>query len=201
LPGGKAVVTPRGIRFKSLFYSCDLALKEGWFEKARALRNWAIDIAFDPRSVNEIFLRAPDCRSVETCRLAQAERRFLNKTWAEVDDFIKSQKIVVEASRTQDVQSTFNLQAQVGAIVGSANEKAAVANRGLTKAAKLRGVRENRRMEQGMMAQPTLTHSPNGESDPDTAVKNHQVAENGDSVQYIAPPSHLDLLRKQVDNQ
>lgn len=158
LPGEKATVTARGIRFHGLFYSSDLALREHWFEQARSSGTWTTDVAFDPRAVNVIYLRAPGTRSVETCQLVEADHRFLGKTWAEVDDFMRSQKDLRDKRRTQDLQASANLQAQVQAIVKKATLEAASANDGLTKAAKMRGIRENRATERSLLAQASSFH-------------------------------------------
>lgn len=203
LPGGKATVTPRGIRFGGLFYACNLAMRERWFERARTSQSWAIDVAFDPRCADLIYLRTPDSHSVEACGLVDAEQRFLGKTWAEVDDFTRSQKQLREDCRTQDLQASAKLQAQVQTIVDHAKKEAALANQGLTKAARLRDVSQNRAMERSFLAKASDSHLLNASRNGHDASDAPPTApsQNADSVEYIAPPSPLDLLRKQRDTQ
>jgi putative transposase len=41
LPRKTVSITPNGIHFEgSLFYTCDLAMQEGWFAKARIRSGW-----------------------------------------------------------------------------------------------------------------------------------------------------------------
>jgi len=201
LPGDKATVTPRGIRFGGVFYSCELAVQERWFERARASGTWTIDVAFDPRAVDVIYLRTPGTRSVEPCHLVVAEQRFLGKTWAEVEDFCRSQKEVREDSRTDDLQAAANLEAQVQVIVEHASKESAVANQGLTKAAKLRDVRENRAAEHALSAQPSGAEPPNGGNGQTVPVASTpQHSGSDDDTAYIPPPQPIDMLREKRDS-
>jgi hypothetical protein len=200
LPGGKATVTARGIRFNGLFYSCPLALRERWFETARASKTWCVDVAFDPRCVDQIYLRSPDTRVVETCRLVDAEQRFLSRTWDEVNDFIISQKGQQQEMRSEQLQGAVDLQAQAQAIVDKARKEAAVANQGLTKAAKLRGIRENRVAEQTFLAESLDPNSTNRSNEKGNALSPLSTAQKvATENDYVAPPCPLDLLEQQRD--
>lgn len=58
MPRGIATIThDNGIFFnkKKLGYTCDVAIQEGWFEKARQKR-WKVPISFDPRNQKYIYL-------------------------------------------------------------------------------------------------------------------------------------------------
>ena len=55
MPSAKARVTAKGIKFENLYYACDVAIKEQWFETARNKGTWQIDISYDPRNVNYIY--------------------------------------------------------------------------------------------------------------------------------------------------
>ncbi|HEY5915111.1 MAG TPA: transposase [Verrucomicrobiae bacterium] len=199
LPPGKATVTHRGIKFRGLHYSCDRAIRERWFEKARASGTRQRDVAYDPRIVDVIFLRTPGSGLVEPCHLLETDRRFAGVSWSDVDDFYLSQEEAQAQGKPNDQQSRAKFQAQGEAIVDKAAKQAAVANLGLTKAARLRGVRGNREEERrrdaaeavnkiGAVASAPL-HNGNGE--------NSAPGEGQKSEAYVPPPSPLEMLRKQ----
>lgn len=198
LPGAKASVTSRGIKFRHLLYTNERAMCEGWFVKARSLGSWQIDVAFDPRKVDIILLRLPRGAGLEECRLIEAERRFLGKSWEEVDDLLYGQKQARENSETVDLQAQVDYQAQVDATVAHAVEEAAAANRGRTKAQRLRGVRKNRKVER--LADWKLK-----EGTPESADTLSTDTDGGDDPPprgqppnaYVPPLSPLAMLRRQ----
>ncbi|WP_295999964.1 Mu transposase C-terminal domain-containing protein [Rugamonas sp.] len=56
LPSEKAVVTENGIAFRNCYYTCTEAIQKGWFTQARK-RRFDIEVSFDPRFVNSIYIR------------------------------------------------------------------------------------------------------------------------------------------------
>lgn len=62
LPSAEAIGTAQGIKFYKFYYSCEHALKEHWFEKARQTRSWKIPISYEPRLMGRIWLRDPKGR-------------------------------------------------------------------------------------------------------------------------------------------
>ena len=194
LPGEKATVTGRGIKFRGLYFSCDRAIKEGWFEQARSKKSWRIDVAYDPRTVDKVFLRTSDGRPTEPCDLLPADQRFRGASWPEVEDFFLSQKEVQENSMSNDLQSRANFQSQVEKIVKNAQAESAADNRGLTKVARLRGVDKNREQER------CLEYATKAAIDPDSIRNNEESGVNDlKSETYVPPPSDLDMLRQQRD--
>lgn len=87
LPTGSATVTERGIRFEKLFYTCELALSEQWFVKARVGKSWKIPIAYDPRNLNTIYLRLDNSKRVEACKLLDTCKTFKERDWYEAVDY------------------------------------------------------------------------------------------------------------------
>ncbi|WP_043111676.1 Mu transposase C-terminal domain-containing protein [Paenibacillus pasadenensis] len=58
LPRAQGKVTRFGIEFKDLYYTCDIGLKEGWFEgEGRINGQKYIEISYDPRNCSSIFLK------------------------------------------------------------------------------------------------------------------------------------------------
>lgn len=201
LPGAKATITFRGIKFRGLVYGCDRVQIEGWFEKARASRTWQVEVAYDPRLVDNIFLRMSDGCLLEPCQLLKADHRFLGASWADVADFFLSQKQAQESSRTDDLQSRVNLQVQVDSVVKKASEAAKAANRGLSKSTRLGNVRENRDHERRLDATVTATQSALEVATIHTSGSNDglPISDGSNGNEYIPPPCPLEMLRQQRD--
>jgi len=100
LPTDQASVTYQGIRFQGLIYSCDLAMREQWFVRARERGSWRIPVAYDPRRLDYIYLRLEDKGRLEKCQLIEAEKVFRGKDWYETIDHFEAKKRDKETART-----------------------------------------------------------------------------------------------------
>lgn len=56
LPRSKATVTQHGIKFKGALYTCEVASSENWFSVARNQGSWKVDISYDPRDTEHIYI-------------------------------------------------------------------------------------------------------------------------------------------------
>src|SRR6266566_5130409 len=68
LPRETASVTEYGIYFKGVHYTCERAIKEQWYVKARVQGRKSVTIAYDPRKLDTIYLLDRDGQP-ETCEL------------------------------------------------------------------------------------------------------------------------------------
>jgi len=95
MPEDYATVTAKGIRFQGMYYACDKALKERWFEIARNKGTWKIRIKYDPRTVNYIYMIDENNRDFDKCYLLEYQEKFFNKTIDEVKQlyFVEKEKI------------------------------------------------------------------------------------------------------------
>jgi len=201
LPGGKATVTHRGIKFRGIHYSCHRALRERWYEKARATRSWQVEVNYDPRIVDTIFLRVPGVVSIEACQLLEADQRFRRLSWPDVDNFFLSQQEDREESKTSDLQSRTDFRVQVDSIVNTATGEAAAANRGLTKRARTGDVQKHREEERRQDFTAAVSNAMNTIV-PDNANGNGSPLGDGRTAEtYVAPPSPLEMLRKQRESK
>lgn len=194
LPWDKATVTHRGIKYRNVFYGCERAMREGWFEQARASRSWQVDVAYDPRLVDSIYLRVPGVQPLECCDLLPADQRFKGLCWADIEEFHLSEKKARDDARTDDRRALTQFQAPVTAVVSTAVERAAAANKGLTKVAQFANVRENRSAERRLLvAEETI-----GDAAHVSKTEAADGASSGESPEsYMPPSSPLDMLRKQ----
>ena len=194
----KASVTELGICFRGVYYTCDLAIREQWFVKARMNGRWSISIAYDPRKLDTIYL--PDQGHLpEPCELVEREKRTdLGRDWFEILDYFELKKQAEEASRTRLMRQTAEFHAKTDAIINEAKEKTEQAVKGQNKSTRLKNVRENRKSEREderasdawqLGAEEASTPPPS-----DTAT---QVGPPGEETSsYVPPDQSLDTIRK-----
>ncbi|SEO90529.1 Integrase core domain-containing protein [Amphibacillus marinus] len=123
LPTDIASITAEGIRFKSLLYSCELAIKENWFVKARKKR-WKMKFSYDPRNMDVIFLHVTGQIEHETpynvCTLLPHQEKYLNKSLGEINQLIEFEKETYNSFRYDKLTEKVNLFEQVEEIVKKA---------------------------------------------------------------------------------
>jgi hypothetical protein len=150
LPNAEASVTYRGIRFQGLLYSCDLALREQWFVRARERGTWRIPVAYDPRRLENIYLRLDDDQRLERCQLVEAEKTFRGRDWYEAVDYFEIRKQGKETARSRKQQSKATFHAQIDQMISEATEQTSSAISGQSKRSRLQGIRGNRKEEREM---------------------------------------------------
>jgi len=61
-----ALVTKKGIRFRSLYYSCPRAIKEKWYERAM-IKSWRIKIVVNPYQLDSVFIPSKKGKELTEC--------------------------------------------------------------------------------------------------------------------------------------
>ncbi len=143
----KATVTPEGIRFKGLYYECDLAWKERWFDKARITRSWSIPAAYDRRTTTRIYLRLDEGRQIEECRLMPKDQMWAGFDWQDIKDRRELEKILAIEPDQCAQQIQVEIQTKQEQIIRDAKKKAKAAKKGISKVELKRGTNENRAEE------------------------------------------------------
>ena len=82
LEPGQASVTEKGIVYNGLYYTCEKAVQEMWYDKARINGRWKVSITADPSCVDHIYLILPEN---ETVRCSLLERSDLYSGRSEAD--------------------------------------------------------------------------------------------------------------------
>lgn len=133
-------VSNRGIMFKGLRYTCMEALKKGWFERVNNSRPEKVEISFDPRFTDKVYLR-PD-QSMEnywSCDLADESRRYSGMSFAEAgqiyNDAKKTEKQAKNLARLQKVDIDLKIQEVIAKERKKPSSKSAKS---------IEGIRENR---------------------------------------------------------
>jgi len=150
LPTANATVTEKGIRFKGLYYCCDRAKAEMWFEKARAKKYWSITVSYDPRDMTDIYIWDGDSKQYDVCYLLDWNSKNAGKTLAEI--VYEQQKERFEGKRLKiaATEAKVNLNADIDSIIAEAKEM----SKGSTvksKSERVSSIRENRVAERAMI--------------------------------------------------
>lgn len=197
MPTDKATITARGIKFKGMYYTCEKASREFWFEKARSKMlssdEKSLLISYDPRTPNFIYLRSPDGRSFEKCFLLDPLERYSQKNFLEIEYLLATEEMLEQKNRGHELQEEVDLMADIESVVSRAEKMAEVAvDEAVSKRQKVAGIRENRAFEKAKrrenegfeLAPPAPESSPQGVS------PNNEDCAVSKSLQ----PDHLDLL-------
>ncbi|RNB82117.1 hypothetical protein EDM59_21145 [Brevibacillus nitrificans] len=148
MPRDEGVVTERGLRFKGMHYSCERALREQWFERARASGNWKVPISYDPRNVDVIYYRSSDQLLVEPCELLERESRYKGKQLEEVRDLLELEKIEASVFETKELQAKVDYLSFNEAIIAEALEmKKNSSPKTISDKERVKNIKENHRKE------------------------------------------------------
>jgi hypothetical protein len=161
LPTASATVTEKGIRFKGLYYFCDRAKSEMWFERARTKKYWSVVVSYDPRDMANIYIWDADDKRYDTCYLLDWNSKNAGKTLTEITFEQQKEKTEAKRLKTTAMEAKVNLNAEIDAIVAEAKEmgkSAPVKN----KSERVSNIRENRaaeraRIQDGKTPEPEVS--------------------------------------------
>lgn len=148
MPSDFATVTPKGIQFKRVFYACVAALKEKWFEKARRNGTWRIEISYDPRNMNFLYIKKDSGTNYEKCFLLDHQSKFRDRTFDDIRYLLEYEKLNIQNESINELQAKVDLISDIESIVKDA-EKTFKDEEDISKSksSKLKGIRDNREME------------------------------------------------------
>lgn len=150
MPRDEATVTESGIRFKGMFYSCERALNEQWFEKARVYGNFKVPVAYDTRNkADTINLILNNGKDFEVCYLLERESRYKGRRLEEVLDLHEFEKLDEAKYQTTKIQSDAELNAQNNAIIEEAKQQTMQSLRlsNISNHRRVKNIRTNRKEE------------------------------------------------------
>jgi Integrase core domain len=157
MPRGKATVTAKGIKLKGkeMYYTCERAVKEQWFERARgnylSAEEKSLNCVYDIRKPNFIYLPGVDGRSFEKCFLIDPEQRYSDKNFHDIEYMLAHEKWQSQRHGGKELQGKVDLIADVEAVVARAEEMSKFsADKGLSDRQRTSGIRYNRANEKEM---------------------------------------------------
>ena len=145
LPHGRATISRAGIKFKNLLYGSKRAIEEQWYAK---LKNKSIDIVYDPRHLDKIYIPNDKGIDYETCILLEPSQQY-NLDFLE--DIVFQQQLrneLEEEERSKQVQLTINTDTMMEQIIKEAEKKKKKAQyQPTSKKEKLAAIRDNKAIE------------------------------------------------------
>lgn len=90
---GVATVTEKGIKDGERYYDCERAITENWYTKARIGKSWKVDICYDARRMNNIYIIGAMANELEICTLREGSSFYKDSSYEEVLDFEKHKTI------------------------------------------------------------------------------------------------------------
>lgn len=144
LPKGKANVSRMGIRFKGLYYSSQRALEEQWFIKSKVR---SIEVLYDPRNMNSIYIPYEDGKSFETCYLLEKSKQYKNCILEEIVFNFELVSELEETEKNKQNQLKLDVDAEIEKIIKAAKNRKSKEINFESNNKKLKGIRQNRALE------------------------------------------------------
>jgi hypothetical protein len=156
MPQTEASVTERGIKANGMYYSCDLALKEQWFTKARRDKRWKIMASYDPRDIDQIYLIRGKDPLITCYRLADSDdenERFNGCCLEDVQEYIDLDAQNAKKHISVEMQGLARLNAKKDEIVSNAKRKTKIAKSddSTSNTQKIKDIRKNRKAAAQML--------------------------------------------------
>jgi len=200
LPDGEASVTEQGIYFKGVWYTCERAIREQWYVRARQQGRKKEPVVYDPRKTDLIYLVRDRDQKPEPCFMLDRDKpTYEGRDWQEVEDYFELQKQAEEASRTRELRAEAEFHAQAEHTMREAEEMTKEAVEGLSKSAHLGNIRENRkderndeRQEKAHAFAPVEAAERQGATSARTSKDRQQPGNKG----YIPPDQPIDDIRQ-----
>lgn len=149
MPRATAEITGRGISFKrKLLYSCDKAVREGWFIRGNSKSPKKVNISYDPSNLDHIYIWEMGEHSYEVCSLLPDQKTFLGRNLFEVENYIANQALKRKLHQEKERQADDDLLAEILHDIGKASEMTDVAlidkksNR-----SRIKNIKNNRKQE------------------------------------------------------
>ncbi len=169
LPKDDARITERGIRFHGMYYTCDMAISEQWYEQARTAGVRMVTAAYDPRNAAFIYIIASRDKAPIECRLLSQEETYSGLQHAEIVSEQDSDQAERAAYEYRELEAEVRLKDFITKTIEAA-EKASPATIKQSKAQRIASIRENREAEMKELscaeADRTIGEDPAGLSGP-----------------------------------
>ncbi len=194
LPQGVASIARDGIHFQGLRYTCERAEKENWYINARERGRQKIDVAYDMRRADTLYLRLSDHRQIAPCHLVPKFNAYQGLDWYEAQEYIALGKQRSKAAATGQLQANAAYQSQVDNIVQQAQARQEQSFSKQSKLARLKGIRDNRRQERQLERGEDNWQL--GDTPEPDAPENIESPDTEDV--YIPEPKKIDLFRQVI---
>lgn len=121
LPVEEATVTLNGIRLRGIFYTCQTALEERWFDKARQRGTWKVKVSFDPRNLDVLYLHDLTVpMQFQVCHLTERSRAHRQMSIWELEQQQEIEKQISAKRKPRQQLAAADLSASIEGIVANA---------------------------------------------------------------------------------
>lgn len=198
LPKGKARITRAGIKFKGLSYGSDKALNDQWYLKRKSER---IDVVYDPRSMDKIYIPYIDGRGFDTCYLLEMSSQYRGESLEEIEFYQQLLQELKQAESLKQREERLNTDEEIESIIKKAvKQKKANANVSETKGEKIKDIRVNKKAEKAMNRQKeSFDLNQNKKESPARVVSIEKEKE--EAQQSKTSSSLMEKLRKKRDEE
>jgi putative transposase len=197
-----ASITRRGISFKGKEYSSSYAIEQGWCDEVSEKGRKKVEIYFDNRNANFIYLRKPDgtfdeCKLINDLKFSEDE---LEPRIEDVEEYEYISSINTDKNEFHYEQITADTNAQIVDIIEKEIEKTDGAQiPGQSKASKLESISQNKRIEiENIRQESTWTESDEPKEMKDINYKDHNTMEDEESDSRNFKKNIFAMLKKQT---
>ncbi|MEI4827979.1 Mu transposase C-terminal domain-containing protein [Bacillus sp. FJAT-53711] len=122
LPRAQATVTQLGIKFKKMHYTCNTAITEQWFSKAAIKGNWKVQIAYNPRNLNHIYIIMVGEEKIEKCELLEKDNIYRDRWLEEIENLWEQERKRVRQKEHEQLQEKINFIAEIESVTQEAKK-------------------------------------------------------------------------------
>jgi len=147
MPTEEATITLNGIKLKSSFYTCQRGVREGWFDKARQDGRTKVQVSFDPRDMDIIYLhRLDEPEGYVICHMTSRSRAYAGQTCWEIAQAEHFNKVNSAGNSSKQRIAALEVIANSEKIVEEAKSMKP-STQGISAASRTKNIRENRATE------------------------------------------------------
>ncbi|UQZ33640.1 transposase [Paenibacillus sp. PK3_47] len=148
MPREQAKVSRFGIEFKGLCYTCEIGLKEGWFEEKGGKGSKYIEVTYDPRNCSSIYYKHKDGNLIQ-CILTSKYQEYKDLHFDEISMIMKYRKEQIKLQERNEKQHNSELHAFSQALTRSATTETKKETAEMSFYAKQKDKREHRKVDKG----------------------------------------------------
>lgn len=155
LPHSQATISDLGIRLFGCYFTCTEALKAGWFHRGQGRRPEKVQVAYDPRCADHIYVRPSNMLTdYWVCDLTDRSRRFRGMTFWDLWQLSKTERQADANAAMAAAKEKGKLLEQIETISAEAESKRATRS-GLVKKDLGMQIRENKQAEKELERRKT----------------------------------------------
>lgn len=147
LPRGKARITRAGIKFKGLSYGSEKAINEQWYVK---LRSTSIEVAYDPRDMDQIYIPSNDGKNFDICFLLDISKQYKGNMLDEIEFYQEYLEELKAAQFAEQKNNSINTDVAIEEIIKKAKSEKKKQHNPTSKAEQVRNIKANRLAEKAL---------------------------------------------------